>query len=293
MFNQSPFSSTHPLLKRILVISISVTLIAIFFNAFLTQTLGLPSIASLIAITPWGAKHGAVYQIITYPFISSIVFAPLSLWSLLGAFFQYYIVLSIGSTFIYQRGAKRFAFFFFGCTLLTGAVGFLLLALTNSTPALLAGFTYPITAMLIFFAFHNPEAQILIFFFPVRAKWAVFGLTAIYLFLDFSNGQFIHFFCTLTTFIYAYCYCVLSSEQLGPFTQLHSLDRGLIRAKYRVLKLLPKRAVNSPSKIQNLYTTKKQIQKDLYLDLILEKIAKHGKSSLSWKERWFLMRYSK
>ncbi|PCI75892.1 hypothetical protein COB21_05140 [Candidatus Aerophobetes bacterium] len=294
MFNQPSLQNVPPIIKRIIFLSLITTFASIFLNVFLTQMLHLPPLSTLLAITPWGVKHGAIYQILTYPFVNALVFSPMSIWGLLGAFFQYYIVFSIGTTFIYQRGQKAFALFFFGCTLITGLVGFALLATSSASPTIITGLSHPIMAMLIFFAFHNPNSQILIFFFPVRAKWAIFGLSAIYLFLDFSNGHFINFFCSLTTLIYAYSYSVLSSNSLGPFETLHSLDQGLIRLKNTLAPIIPRiKSIPSEGKIQSLYATKRQIQKDLYLDLLLDKISKQGKNALSLKERWFLFRYSK
>ena len=293
MFNQPSFQNMHPLIKRIIACSLLTTLACVFLKVFLVQTLHLPPPAILLSISPWGAKHGAIYQVLTYPFVNSLAYAPLSIWSLLGAFFQYYIVFSIGTAFIYQRGVKSFLTLFFGSSILTGLVAFSLMIITGSSSTLITGLSHPIMAMLTWFAFHQPNAQILIFFFPVRAKWAIFGLTAIYLFLDFSNGLFINFASTLTTFLYAYLYSILSSESVGPFDLLHPAERQIISIKRKLSPILNKDNSSGGSKIQDLYQTKRQVKKDLYLDLLLEKISKKGKQSLSWKEKLFLFRYSK
>lgn len=289
MSNFSPFQTIHPLIKKIIGCSLVTTLACILLKVFFVNALHLPPPATLLAISAWGAKHAAIYQVITYPFVNLIAFGSLSIWGLLGAFFQYYIIYSIGTAFIYQRGPKAFLTLFFGSSIITGLIGFILLALYPTPTTLLTGLSLPIMALLIWFAFHQPDAQIMLFIFPVRAKWAIFGLTTLYLFLDFSNGQFIHFTCTLTNALYAYLYACLSSESLGPFYRLHGLERQLIGLKRKMTSSQGA----SEGKIQDLYRTKTQIKKDLYLDLLLEKIAKEGKTSLSLKERWFLFRYSK
>ena len=113
----------------------------------------------------------APWTLLTYALVS---LPPFSLWFVINLVFFW---LSGGSL---ERswGSQRFAVFFFALTLassLSLLIGSLLL---HGPLPLLYGVFLPWTGLIVAFCMLNPEQQITVYFFPVRAKYLAIGVTA-------------------------------------------------------------------------------------------------------------------
>lgn len=141
------------------------TFLAAFFSpglGALLQTEMVFGIRSVIS-APW--------TLLTYALVS---LPPFSLWFVINLVFFW---LSGGSL---ERGwgSRRYALFFFALTL-ASSLSLLLggLLLHQQSPPL-SGVFLPWTGLIVAFCMLNPEQQITVYFFPVRAKYLAIGVTA-------------------------------------------------------------------------------------------------------------------
>ena len=283
---------------KVIKLTIALTLLLTFFsllsNALFTQVFGIPSPQQLLSLSTWGIHKFFIWQFISYLFIQPVS-SGISFGLLLHVFFDLYLLWAIGSSIVQLKGKKHFLSLYFGGGLFVGIICYLAQLIFNvSIP--FAGATPAIYILLISWSFLFPTASLMLFMMiPMRAKWLVFGLIGINLFLDFSNGNFFGFLITGSSLIFGYLYAVLVWEALSPFPRLHRLDQKLInlKRKYFGFSRATSASEMEEGKIYDFKTGRIIMQDEEFMDACLEKIAQHGKKSLSWRERWRLWRISK
>ncbi|NGX50550.1 MAG: hypothetical protein K1060chlam2_00396 [Chlamydiae bacterium] len=287
-FRFSP-QSTPKIVKWTILVTLIISFISLMSSALFTQIFGLPSPQYLFSLTTWGIDHFFLWQFISYLFIQPITSGGISFGLLLHLFFDLYLLWAMGSAIVQSRGKKHFLGLYLGGGLFVGIVAYISLHILGS-PASYAGATSSIYMLLIGWVFLFPEARLSLFLiFPIRAKWLVFGMIGVNLFLDFSNGNFLYSFTTASATIFAYLYSVLTWEMLGPFRQLHPMEEKLIYFKRKMRNRIQAR----PSNIYDFKTGRVTIQDDQFIDECLDKISKSGKGSLTIIERLRMWRISK
>jgi len=288
-------TSTPSIVKWTIISTLIVSFFALISNALFSQVLGLPSPQYLFSLTTWGIHKFFLWQFISYLFVQPVTKGGISIALILHVFFDIYLLWAMGSAIVQARGIKHFLGLYFGGGLFIGVVAYASLLLVGS-PAPFAGATPCIYMLLIGWVFLFPETNLSLFLLlPIRAKWLVFGLIGVNLFLDFSNGNFFYFLVTASAMIYAYLYSVLAWEMLGPFRHLHAMEKKLIYFK-RMMKNSVHQIVDvevQPSKVYDFKTGKAIIHDDEFMDACLDKISSHGKSSLTARERLRMWRISK
>ncbi|TMA18132.1 MAG: rhomboid family intramembrane serine protease, partial [Deltaproteobacteria bacterium] len=125
---------------------------------------------------PAALAHGRVWQLVTYTFINTepfnLIFALLGLWM-------------IGGMLEREWGTRRFIIFYF----LTSVAGALATAAIGIFSETVAHFGYTgnwsaIEGLIAAFAVVMPNAQILLYLFPVQAKWMLpisAGITVLFM----------------------------------------------------------------------------------------------------------------
>ena len=169
----SPLDSLRDFVRRggvpvtLAIISVNVlTFLAVFFSPARTGTFLLTE-----AVFSGGSFIRAPWTLLTYALVS---LPPISFWTIINLVIFW---LSGGSL---ERGwgSKRYAIFFFALTLassLSLVIGGLLL---HTMPPPLFGVLLPWTGLIVAFCMLNPEQQITVYFFPVKAKYLAIGVTA-------------------------------------------------------------------------------------------------------------------
>lgn len=293
-FRLSP-RATPKIIKWTIITTLVVSFFALLSNALFTQVFGIPSPQMLFSLSTWGVHKFFIWQFLSYLFVQPLAGGGISMALILHIFFDLYLLWAIGSSLIQARGEKQFIGLFFGGALFVGVIAYLSLFLFGS-PLPFAGATTSIYILLIGWAFLFPEANIMLFLMlPVRAKWLVFGLIGVNLFLDFSNGNFLSFFVTFAAMLYGYFYSLLVWEISSPFQSLHGMEKRLIYFK-RKMRHRFKKVVDievQPSKVYDFKTGKAIIQDDEFMDACLEKISRKGKHSLTLRERLRMWRISR
>lgn len=293
-FRISPFA-TPPIIKWTIVITLALSLLTLISNALFTQVLGIPSPQYLFSLTTWGIHKVFLWQFLSYLFIQPVTDGGISIAMILHVFFDIYLLWAIGSAIVQARGIRHFVGLYFGGALFLGVLAYLTLFLLGSDLPF-AGAINSIYVILIAWTFLFPEAKLMLLLaLPVRAKWLVFGLIGINLFLDFSNGKFFSFFVTTGALFYGYFYSILVWEILGPFPRLHPFERKIIYLK-RMTRNKFHKAVDlnvHPSKVYDFKTGKAVVKDEEFMDACLEKISTQGEGSLTFREKWRLRRISK
>lgn len=298
MHQSQGFRRGSSLVPKVIKTTIILTLLLTFFtlvsNALFTQVFGIPSPQELLSLSAWGIHKLFIWQFISYLFIQPLS-GGISFGMLLHIFFDLYLLWMIGSSVVQMKGKNHFLSLYFGGGLFVGLMAYLCqLIFGVSLP--FAGATPVIYILLISWTFLFPGASLMLFMMiPMRAKWLVFGLIGVNLFLDFSNGNFFGFLITASSLFFGYFYSVLIWESLSPFERLHAFEKKLIQLKRKYFKF-SKKVTGSEmedGKIYDFKTGRIVMQDEDFIDVCLEKIARHGKQSLTWRERLKLYRLSK
>ena len=298
MYQSPRFQMGPSFAPKVIKLTIAFTLILTFFsllsNALFTQVFGIPSPYQLLSLSTWGIHKFFIWQFISYLFIQPLS-SGITFGLLLHIFFDLYLLWAIGSSIVQLKGKKHFMTLYFGGGIFVGLMSyFCQLFLGISAP--FAGATPAIYILLISWSFLFPTASLMLFMMiPMRAKWLVFGLIGVNLFLDFSNGNFFGFLITISSLIFGYLYAILVWEMLSPFPRLHNFDKKLIHLKRKYFKLSRGKSEHTmeEGKVYDFKTGRIILQDEEFIDLCLEKIARYGKKSLTWNERWKLWRISK
>jgi len=281
------FSSAPKIVKTTILATLFLTFFSLMSNAFFTKVLGIPGPQQLLSLSLWGIHHFCLWQFVSYLFVQPVA-AGISFGLLLQVFFDLYLLWVIGTSLLHLKGAKHFLWLYLGGGFFVGLVSYLCqLTLGISVP--FAGATPAIYILLISWSFLFPTASLMLFMMiPMRAKYLVFGLIGVNLFLDFSNGNFFGFFITAASLLFGYLYAVLAWEMVSPFPRLHKLENKLIHLKRRLLAPFAKKPHEIAGKIYDFQTGEVIVQEEDFVNQCLDKISRYGKQSLTLRERWKL-----
>ena len=141
-----------------------LTFIAVFFS----PTVAGPFLQDNFTFSVPHSLH-APWTLVTFPLVSG----PFSIWLVVTWVFFW---LSGGSL---ERswGSQRFAVFFFAVTLMSSLSLLLGGFLLGRQIMPLNDIFLPLTGLIVAFCMLNPEQQITVYFFPVRAKYVAIGVT--------------------------------------------------------------------------------------------------------------------
>jgi len=156
------------------------------------------TLLDLCNLMPYDVLRGAIWQLVTYMFlhggVSHILFNMLALWMFGG---------SVEETW----GTRRFLQYYFICGIGAGVCVVIANLLFGNIHQPTIGASGAIYGVLLAFAMLFPEAEILIMFlFPVKAKYAVMIFGAVALFLSFQGGGTVSNFAHLGGLLVGYAY---------------------------------------------------------------------------------------
>lgn len=176
-FQAPPLSQTN----KILI----VTLVALFLVHSIGQALGMFSLVQWLGLVPGATFPLRLHTLVTYPWVEthlmSVLFNGLAIWFL-------------GAELERQWGKRVYLKFLFTCVFLAAILYLLLTAVVLRGTWLgggvlvgSAGFTFALTTA---YAVLYPERQFLMMFmFPIKAKWFCLILAGIELYLGLFSGN--------------------------------------------------------------------------------------------------------
>ncbi len=186
-------------------------------------------LARLLVFTPIDVFHGKVWQPFTYSFFNddpiNLLFALLGLWM-------------IGSALELRWGTRRFVTFYFA----TSALAALATALVGLVSPRVSGAQYfgnwaAVGALVAAFAVQMPDAQILLYVVPVRARWMLplsAGITVLYMLMRGWVPYLPQLFGLGAGILFAGG--LASGGNLTMRARMWWLDRRLRRSKLRVVR---------------------------------------------------------
>jgi len=291
-YQATPGRTPRPI--KLLIASICLaTLGAGLLEAFFVRLLHLPGPQTFLTLSPLAITHFLIWQPVTYLFVHGGPNQGLSFGLLIELAFHAYLLWAMGSTVLEQVGTKPFLRMYFLSGILAGILTLITMMLTGSY-AFIGGCTPALLATLFVWTMLLPDAILLLFFIlPIKAKWLMAGIVGAILLVNLSHGDFVSLVNYLAGIGCGYFYGLLAWELRGPFECTHTFDRRMIHYgiswRYRFQQV-------TSSKIFDIRTGKAQRSRaddDAFVDAMLDKIAKHGQRSLSWRERWRLAKISK
>lgn len=250
---------------QLLLITIGVYVVQLLFPA-LTDMIELPS--------DWWSRPWEAYRLVTYGFAHNPRDVTHILFNM--------VVLGIFGNYIEQRyGRARFIFFYLSAIIIGGLVWSLICTLQGA-PSAVVGASGATTAIFVLFALNYPHMQIqLMLLFPMPAWVAALIGVAIDAQGVIARLGFIAFTVHLAGAAYAAYYFYYGAEAT------RSISEKLSNLSLKSFKRRPKLRVHDPDDDDAEDSLAQQV------DVILEKIQRSGKDSLTWRERRTLERASK
>lgn len=243
-------------IKRVIVVLVASALLVPVITFFL-KYLNKKGPLDFFPLTLAHIKAGYFFELFTYPLVqsSSVVINFSLLWSLT---FQMFIFWFAGSELLLRLGKKFWLLLISGTLIPAGA--FLLSQVILGETSSLFG-TYPLLfSLLTVLALEAGSLQIhFLLFFHFALRNLIFLFLAISLLFNLSNGEFSSF-----------------------FAKIAASGWGILFAKFS-LKIPTFRKKKKCEIIE--ITEWEQSSEDAFVDQMLDKIAKHGRESLTEKEK--------
>lgn len=275
-YNFGPHT-TPALIRRLIGATGAITLLSSFTNGIIQYLFKTSGPQEWLSLSWWGMENSYLWQPLTHLFVQS---GELSILFFFVLAFNLYILWVMGSDLVERVGSSSFLGFYILTGVGSGLITLLLMPLFGQY-TMIAGPSSVIWALLLIWAFLNPERELLLFFLlPVKAIWLVLGLLGVVLLIALSHLDFITFFWTISGVFLGYLYALIAWGVHNPFPHFYRFELATLRLFNR---LKPKKSTN-PSKIFHL-RKEENLGDDAFIDSMLEKISKKGKSSLTSSER--------
>lgn len=275
---------TPAAVRKLMIYTLCMSIGSVFFNPFFTQIFGIPGPQEWFSLSWWGLQHYLLWQPFTYLFIHPIGYGGIGFSYFIGLIFNLYILWVMGSEICQRINEKSFTRFYLICGFISGIATLFFMPFIGQY-AVLTGPVSSIIAILIIWAFLNPEQELLLFFLlPVKAKWLSLGILGVALLVSISGLQFISFFHYFFGAVSGYLYGLIIWGIHSPFPFMYKTELAIIRASQKVRQQILRKKSTSKSKVVNIQTGEPD-DDEAFVDSILEKISKYGESSLSFSER--------
>lgn len=279
--------SAPPAVYRLVLFTVIVAIVCAAVQTALDQLGISPGPEHYLSLSWYGLKHGYIWQLITFLFIESSAPFGLSLFFFIQVGISAYVLWILGSSLVDLVGTRPFLRLYF-----IGGIGSALCALLVTGVfgynAQIAGNTSALLVLLTAWSMAYSDAQIYLFFLiPIKAKWLiviVFGVLAL---IALTHLNFVSFTLYVSAILIGYIFAVVAFGWNSPFPETAPVEAFL----RRMARKIPFKG-SSSGKIIDIKTVKKMQDDDVFVDAMLEKISKHGESSLSWQERIRLKKIS-
>ena len=258
-------------LKVLISITVGLSLIAAF----------IPELAGWLALSRVGIEHLFLWQLISYCFV---VKGPVSVAFFLSLFFDMYLLWMFGTHLIERSRARLFFTLYFGAVLLGGASALLF------PNGYLAGSTNGVYAILVAWMLLNQNSKLLLFFaLPFKSQWLILGLLGMTLLIDLSNAYWAGAVSLAVASVYSYLFTLVVWKEPGPFFFLRRYEKKL----FQFLEKRKKHEKYASSKIFDIRSGEPILDDDQFMDAMLDRISRHGESSLTTAEKKRMKEISK
>jgi membrane associated rhomboid family serine protease len=245
-----------------------------------------PTFTEVFDLVPSKILGGEVWRLLTYAFLHSTT-------SFYHIFFNMLFLWWFGSELERMYGPKEFLTFYLVSAVVGGLaeVAFYLVSRDN-TPGL--GASGAVTALLVLFALHFPHQRILVFFMVPVPIWLLVVFQISWDTFDVLNGfrdlrataGIVH----LSGALFGFLYHQQQWHILGLFQTLTTWKMPRNRPRLRLYR--PESPEGEPVPVSTSAPSMLDEHLEAKLDAVLEKVARHGQSSLTDAERQILLKAS-
>jgi len=279
--------------KNLILITCFISIGSVLLEPIFNDLLGLPGPQSLLSLSLWGLQHYFFWQPVSYLFTYTANGSGISFFWLISLAISMYMIWIIGSQIVEMKGTGPFLRLYFLSGISSGLAAMSIAAI-SAKGLVLGGPSTAIFAMLVVWSMFNPHSTLLLFFIiPVKTRWLVAGIIGAFLLIALSNGQWIRLVYYLTGAGIGYLYGVLAWNLQSPFPATHKYDEIIANVGNRFRQ--NSYPISSRKKIINIRTNKNSAKDEQFMDDMLDKISKKGKSALNYWERikmyWISRKY--
>lgn len=277
---------THPWLRSLIVALCAIRIVSVLLDPYLFY-IGIPETQTLFALSGYATNQGWIWQPFTYFFFQ---WAPqgITLFFLISLSFRMYFLWMMGQSIIDRYGPKRFLSLFLCSAFGAGIITFFSMFLLGPK-ALLIGCTPSLLALFVIWTLMHPNATILLFFvIPMRTRTLLSLALGGALLISFSQGDPFQLISLFSGAFVGYLFATAGFQLRSPYECMQKWDEkavqlgDFIREK---LSWITRKFQGDSATIIDINTGKTRKKKDSqFVDEMLDKISKSGKSSLSFWE---------
>ena len=264
--------------KWLIWITSVVSLASPLITYFLAHYFYLPGPGAWLSLSLIGLFQGWVWQPLTFFFLQTAGIG-ISLSLLISLFFHMLLLWFAGSEIAQRFKNRGLILFYLGAGLAAGLMSSLCMYLLSSQ-SVLVGSGPPVYALVTLWAMLYPDLELFFFFIiRVKTKWLVAIYLGLSLFISLSYGEIIPSIATITSIVWALLIGRFVWKLKNPFPLNLDLPFKKRPRKHREDKIID--------------ITAFQEEDDVFMDRMLEKIARQGETSLTSRERTRMEKISK
>jgi membrane associated rhomboid family serine protease len=269
--NQFNLSNTPSVIRKLLGITLAVSLGAAIFDPLFAQIFKLPGPETLLSLSRWGMNHYLYFQPLTALFVQDSGLGVTMGW-ILSLGMNLYILWIFGTSVLEWTGTRSFLKLYLGSGITAAIATFVLMVLTGGYQTISGA--YPATlAVLFVWTMMHPEGNIFLFMLiPVSSRW-LFGLV-FGAFTLFNLNDFYFLFYMSAGLFFGYLFALLGWGFQSPYRWLKKVDQFLLKFKKP-----------AGTKIYSFKTGEELSDDEAFVDAMLKKISQKGEGSLSSKEK--------
>lgn len=276
--------STPTVVKNIVLFAGCLTLICALLDPLFREFFGIPGPQDWFSLSWWGIQHLMLWQIFSFIFILHTGYMGVTFGYLLSVAISLYLLWVVGTYVCERLGSGSFLRLFFLSGYFSGLCTFLMMPILGEYE-FVYGFSSATLALFLVLTMIYPDLEIQLFMIiPIKIKWLLVIILSAIIVVYLSSSQFLSLIFYLSAVLFAYLYATLAWGFRSPFALTHSVDDRLSKfgTSWQEKTLRYRSAGNLFVKKNNVNISQDE---DAFLDEMLEKIAKRGENSLTWKER--------
>lgn len=269
LFSSNPYSNLKGV-KYLMIALAATSLLSPIITFFLTHYFNLPGPQEIFPLSLYYLEKGYFFEIFTYPLIH-LEGTLISLSSLVSLFLRIGLLWFASSEVANQFGQKLYFWFFFSTILFVGLLITAILFFTKSTTPLFGSTPILFALLTLWLMSMKGKKFVLHPLVQVKAKtvaYVIFGTT---LLINLSYGDILFFVANLTGIFYGFIFAVLLLKLPLPFV-LPKMQKRKKKKKHTSADIIDITSIsNDPD--------------DLFIDEMLDKIARVGREGLTKREK--------
>lgn len=285
---------TPKLVKWFIIIASIVSISSGIIQGILNHLNIFPGPQELLSLSWWGISDGFLWQPLTYALVQDMPVNDITFSFFTSLFINLYIIWVLGSAVNNTVGNRAFVKFMLITIILTGVITLTFLRLIGHYD-MLTGLTATAIITLTAWAIRFPNTPIFLFLLiPINSLSLATTIISMFIIYGLYQGEMANVLLYIVAVLVSYLYALLVWEWRSPFTWLAATDNWLLEMRGKFTHNHPKFNGDDVdgATVIDIDTGRPTLQDDAFVEEMLEKIAKKGEESLTWRERERLKKIS-